>query len=215
MFTGSAVGDTSFPVRCHKELVGTSAFETDTSVFSGRQEAQAGTASVVGSTRIRIRNLSERMVNVEIVRPVRRVTQHGVVGARPFVCPTDGLQIPVSPEDEIVENGDGENVRNAQRVLDDIFPILSIQIGKGDVIQMSIRPEELVRHVVDGKGIGPGESLFVGDNASEIASIHAQSADVRLQMPRSEEQVTSTWMNDDSSWIRNAIRFQRPPVSSV
>ena len=213
--TGSAVGDTIFAVRCHVELVGANAFETDASVFSRRQKTQAGAASVVGSARIRVRNLSEWVVNVEVVRPVRRVAQHRVVGARPLVRPADGLQIPIRPEDEIVKNGDGENVGNAQRVLDDVFAILAVQIGEGDVIEMSIRPEELVRHVVDGEGVGPGQSLFVGDDASEIASIHAQSADVSLQMPRSEEQVTSTWMDDDGSRIGNAIRFERLPVGAV
>lgn len=80
---------------------------------------------------------------------------------------------------------------------------------------MSIRPKELVRHVVDGESIGPSQPLFVGDDASEIASVHAQPADVGLQMPGGEKQVSGSWMDNDGPGIRNAIRLERLPVSAV
>lgn len=178
--TGSTVGDTSLAIRRHEELVGTNAFESDRSVLGRRQQTQSGTASIVDSARIGIGHLSERMENVQVVRPVRRVTQDRVISARPLIGPADGLQIPVGPENEIIEDGNGEDVRDFQRVLDNIATITAIQVGVGDVVEMSIGPKEFVSHVIDRQSIRPGQPLFVGHDTGEIASVHAQSSDISL-----------------------------------
>lgn len=109
-------------------MIWANAFETDRSVFGWRQETQAGTASVVLSARIGVSGLSERMIHVEIVGPVRRVAQHRVILSRPLVGPADGLQVPIGPEDEIIKDGDGENVRDFQGVLDHVAPIAAVQV---------------------------------------------------------------------------------------
>ncbi len=109
-------------------MIRANAFETDRSIFGWRQETQAGTASVVLSARIGVSGLSERMINVEIVGSVRRVTQHHVVLSRPLIGPADGLQVPIGPEDEIIEDGDGEDVWDFQGVLDYVAPIPAVQV---------------------------------------------------------------------------------------
>jgi hypothetical protein len=57
-----------------------------------------------------------------------RVTQHHVILSRPFIGPADSLQIPIGPEYEIIENGDGKNVWNFQSVLDNVAPIPSVKV---------------------------------------------------------------------------------------
>jgi hypothetical protein len=57
------------------------------------------------------------------------------------VCPTDGFQIPIGPKDVVIKDGDGKDVRDFQRVLNDIASIATVQIRVGDVIKMSISPE--------------------------------------------------------------------------
>lgn len=155
------------------------------------------------------------MVHVEIVGSVCRVAQYHVILSRPFIGTADSLQVPIGPENEIIENGDCKNVWNFQHILDNVASIPAIQVGVGNVIQMGIRPEELVRHVVDRKSIWPCKSLLVGDDASEIASVHAQPANVSLQMPRREKQVSNSWMDNNSPRIRNAISLQRFPVRAI
>lgn len=126
--TCGTVGNASLSIRSQNELIRANAFETDRSVFDWRQETQAGTASVVLSARIGVSGLSERMVNVEIVGPVRRVAQHRVILSRPLIGPADGLQVPIGPEDEIIKDGDGENVWDFQGVLDYVAPIPAVQV---------------------------------------------------------------------------------------
>ena len=141
------------------------------------------------------------MVNVQIIGPVRCIPQNGEVGAVPLVCPVDGLQVPVGPEDEVVKDGDGEHVRYFERILDDETSVLAVQIRKGDVIQVSIRPKQFVGEVVDGQSVGPGQTILVGDDAAEVGSVHAHPADVGLQVPGGEVKVSDARMDHNSARI--------------
>ncbi len=49
---------------------------------------------------------------MEIVWSVCCVSQNGEVGSVPLASPVDGFEVPVGPEDQVVEHGDGEHVRH-------------------------------------------------------------------------------------------------------
>ena len=155
------------------------------------------------------------MINVEVVGAMRRVAQDCVIGSSPLVGPSDGFQVPVRPEDEVVKDGDGKHVRDPQRILSDVAPIATVKVGEGDVIQMSVGPEELVGHVVDGEGIGPSQTLLVRHDAGEVGAVQAQSADVRLQVPSGEEKVSNARMNHNGARIRNSVRLQAATLRAV
>ena len=213
--TCCAIGDASVSVGSHIKLIGTSAFEANRSIESRREEAEIGTSSVVISARIVVRNLTQRMVDVQVVGSVGRVPEQRVVVAGPLVRSIDRFEVPVGPEDEIVEDGDGEHVRHAQRIETDVAPVGAVQIGVSDVVEMSVGPEQFVGQVVDGESVGPGQTILVGHDAAEIGSVQSDATDVGLQVPRGEEEVAHARMHHDGARIRDAVRLQRPAVRSV
>ena len=95
------------------------------------------------------------------------------------------------------------------------MPVLSIQIGVGDVVEMGVGPEKFISEIVDGQGVGPGQSVLVGDDACEVAAVEAHAADVGLKVPRGEEEVPNTWMDDDGARVGYAVRFQGASVGPI
>jgi len=90
------------------------------------------------------------MVNVEVVGSVSSIAQYGVISSGPLISSSDCFQIPIRPEDEIIKDRNGENVRHFEHILDDVSAILAVKVGIGDVIEMSISPKEFISHVIDG-----------------------------------------------------------------
>lgn len=52
------------------------------------------------------------MVNVNIHGPVQSVYQGGLIGAHGFMCPVNGLCLPVRPVDVLLEQRHGKDVRD-------------------------------------------------------------------------------------------------------
>ncbi len=73
---------------------------------------------------------------------------------------------------------------------------------------MSVSPPDLVGEVVDRQSVWPGQVVAAngGHDSSEgvRVTIHADSADVSLQMPRSKENITNTGMNGNGTGIFNS-----------
>lgn len=67
-------------------------------------------ATVVLRAGIVVRQLPKRMVRVNVVRSMGGVAQHSYAFARELVRPADGLQIPIGPENEVIEHCDGEDM---------------------------------------------------------------------------------------------------------
>lgn len=92
-------------------------------------------------------------------------------------------------------------MRHSQWIQTNVMSVLSVQIGVGYIVEMSIGPEKFVGKVVYGQGVGPCKSVFVGDDASEVGAVKADAADVGLKVPCREEKVADTRMDDDGPWV--------------
>ena len=83
---------------------------------------------------------------------------------------------------------------------------------------MSIGPPDLVGKVVDGQSVWPGQVVASngGHDSSEgvRVAVHGDSADVGLQMPGREENITHARVNGNGTSIFNS-GFQSFPVPAV
>lgn len=95
------------------------------------------------------------------------------------------------------------------------MPVATVEVGVGDVIKMGVGPEELVREVINGERVRPGQSFFVRDDSGKIGAIEAESTDVRLQMPGGEEKVSDARMDDDGTRVGNSVRLETATLRAV
>ena len=96
--------------------------------------------------------------------------------------------------------------------------IFAIKISIGHIVQMCIGPPDFIREVVDGQGVWPGQvvSLHRGHDPREsgVISIHANPANVGLEVPRGEKYVANSRMNHNGSRVFDASH-DGFPVPSV
>lgn len=213
MLPRCAVGDASFLVLVQNKLIRTLALERIDAGLSvvheqigtrrRRDETQVRTPAIVFSARICVRELPQRMVDVYVVGSMGGVPQERELGSGELVRLADGLDVPVGPVNVIVEDGDGKDVRHRIPGKHDAT-IVTLEIGKGDVVEMRVGPEYFVGEVIDGQGVGPGNVVFVGQDLGEVAPVHAHLADVGLQVPGREVQVSCARMDHDGPRIRDS-----------
>lgn len=60
-------------------------------------------------------------------------------------------------------------------------PIVALEVGEGDVIQMGVGPKDAIGEVIDRQGVRPGDIVLPRQNSSEVATVHAHLTDVRLE----------------------------------
>lgn len=148
---------------------------------SGRcNEAEMRAPAVVLRARIVIRQLSKRVIGMNVVGSVGGVAQHLQTRAGEFLRPADSLQIPIGPVNEVIEHGDSEHMWHLVTRQDD-SPIVAFKIGEGDVIQMGVGPEDTVGEVIDCQSVRPGDIVLPCQNLSEVATVHAHLTDIRLE----------------------------------
>jgi len=63
----------------------------------------------------------------------------------------------------------------------DYSPIVTFEIGKSDIIQMSVGPEDAIGEVIDRQGVRPSDIVLPCENPSKIAAVHAHLTNVRLK----------------------------------
>jgi len=63
----------------------------------------------------------------------------------------------------------------------DSSPIVTFEIGKGDIIQMSVSPEDAIGEVVDCQSVRPSDIVLPCENLSTVAAVHAHLTNVRLK----------------------------------
>uniref|UniRef100_A0A2M4D189 Secreted protein n=1 Tax=Anopheles darlingi TaxID=43151 RepID=A0A2M4D189_ANODA len=219
---GRTVGDAGLLVPRQVELVRASApvarctlLHVTLDIQVGRlerwcQQAKMRTAPIPGTARIGVRDLAQRVANVDIVRTVRRVPDHRVVRPGELVRPQDRLQVPVGPVQAVVEDGERKHVRYARTGQHDV-PVATLQIGERDVIEMRIRPVDPIGEVVDRQCVRPGDVVLPREDAGKVGPIHAHLGDVRLQVPGGEVQVPDARVYDDRARIHDAAAQRLAP----
>lgn len=212
-----AVGDASAFVRCQNKVIWTSTRHAHAPQVVGRDQAQVRAASIVVLARIVVVQLSERMIHVNIIRSMRRVAEDLVVLAGELVGPHDGLEVPVGPVEVVVHDAQSKDMWSLIGLQNNML-VFSVEVGVGHVVQVSVGPPDLVGEVVNGQGVGPSQLVVVnrGNDSAEssIVSVHAKSANVSLEMPGSEENVSNSRMNRNGSGVLNA-RHQGLSVAAV
>ena len=186
-------------------------------VGTGSNETHVGAAAIVELTRVVIRELSQRMVDVDIIWTVGGVAEDLIVSTSELVGSEDGLEVPVGPVDVVINEGDGEHMGHQLVAGQNVFLVASIKVGVGNVVQMSVRPPDLVGKVVHCDGVGPGQlvTIHCGHNgAIEVGAVHTNPADVGLEMPGGEEDVANARMDHQSTGIINAS-LDCLPVPSI
>lgn len=137
-------------------------------------------ATVLLRAGVVVRQLSKGMVRVDIVRPMGGVAQQSQMRTRELVRPADGLQVPVGPVDEVVEYSDSEDMRHGSAGQNDPS-IVTLEVGEGDVVEVSVRPENTVGEVVDRQSVRPGDVVLPRQDSSEVAAVHTHLTDVCLK----------------------------------
>lgn len=148
---------------------------------SGRcNETEMRAAAVVLRAGIVVGQLSKGVIGMNVVGPMGGIAQHLQVRAGEFLRPANGLQVPVGPVNEVVEHGDGEHVwhRGARQ---DNSPIVTVEIGEGDVIQMGVGPEDTIGEVIDSQSVRPGDIVLPRQNLGEVTAVHAHLTDICLE----------------------------------
>lgn len=148
---------------------------------SGRcDEAEMRATAVVLRAGIVVGQLSKRVIGVNVVGPMGGIAQHPQVRAGEFLRPANSLQVPVGPVNKVVEYSDGEHMRH-RGARQDNSPIVAVEIGEGDVIQMGVGPEDTIGEVIDRQCVRPGDVVLPRQNLSEVATVHAHLADICLE----------------------------------
>ena len=174
--------------------------------------------AVVVLARVVVFQLSERMINVNVIRSVRRVSQHFHVLSRVLVGSHDGFQVPVRPVEPIVHDAEGEDVRYLAMSQHGVL-VLAVEVGVSDVVQMSVGPPDLFREKVDGESVGPSQIIATHgghDSLESVVSIavHSDAANVSIQVPRSKENVSLSRMHHQGASVFDA-GHDGFPVSAV
>lgn len=190
MLTRRAVGETGLSVGAEDELVGAGALErSDARLSVALEEVRARrrcdetemrASAVVLRAGIVVRQLPQRVVRVNVVRSVGRVPQHREIRAGELLGFVDRLEIPVGPVDVIVEDGEGEDVGHRSAGEHDAT-VVTFEIGEGYVVEMGVGPEDLVRDVVDGEGVRPGDVVLPSQDLRQVAAVHSHFPDVGLR----------------------------------
>lgn len=60
-------------------------------------------------------------------------------------------------------------------------PIVALEVGESDVVQVSVGPEDAIGEVIDRQGVWPGDVVLPRQNSSEVATVHAHLTYVRLE----------------------------------
>ena len=110
------------------------------------------------------------MVNVEVIWTVGGVTQDLVIFSSELVSSEDGFQVPVSPVNVVIHQGDGKHVGNKFLSRKNSFDITSIKVCIGNVVQMGISPPDLVGEIVNSDCIWPGQLVTIdsGDDHLKV-----------------------------------------------
>jgi len=186
-------------------------------IGAGGNETQMGAAPIVELTRVVILELSERMVDVDIVRSVSGVAENLIVGSGELVSSEDSLEVPVCPVDVVINQSDGKYVGHQLVAGQNVFLVTAIKVGVGNVVQMSIRPPDLFGEIVDCDSVGPGQLVSIDsrhDRAIKVGPVHADPTNVGLEMPGGKEDVANARMDHQSSRIVNTS-LDSFPVPSV
>lgn len=69
-------------------------------------------ASIRRSARVRVRNLTQRVVDLDVVRAMSRVSERLHVFSGELVGSNDCFEVPIGPVEVIVEDRQREDVRN-------------------------------------------------------------------------------------------------------
>ena len=77
-----AVGDARLLVVGEDEVVRAGAGALDALEVVGPDQAEVGAAAVVGRARVVVGDLPQRVVDVDVVRPVRGIAQHLVMAKK-------------------------------------------------------------------------------------------------------------------------------------
>lgn len=171
MLTSCAVCNASFAVAREEELIGTSALVARLALFNvsfdvqvgrfgwWRKQTQVRTSTISLTTWIRVWNLSQRMIDVNVVGTMCRIANRMHIFSSELVSSDDRFEIPIGPIEIIVEHSQRENMRNF-RARQNNVTMTSLKIGKCDVIQMSVSPVESIGEVVNRQCIWPCNVLF-------------------------------------------------------
>jgi len=125
------------------------------------------TSSIIVSTRILVWKLSERMVDVDVIGSVRSVSEDLKMFSCELVCPQQCLDIPVSPVEPVIDDGEGKYMRNLWST-QDLVSVLAIKVRIFNVVQVSISPEYFVTEIIDCQGIWPDQFVLIQDNSSKV-----------------------------------------------
>lgn len=142
-----------------------------------------GAAAVVLHAGVVVRQLAQRVVRVDVVRPVSGVAKHSQIAPGELLGPADSLQVPVGPEHEVVEDRDGEDVRHGGPG-EDLPSVVTLQVSEGYVVEVGVCPEYPVGEVVDGQGVRPGDVVLPGEDSCEVTAVHSHLAYVSLEIER-------------------------------
>ena len=222
------ISNASSAIWSQDEIVWTSTGHFDTFAIGIRSnETQVRAAAIVILARVVIFQLTERMINLNVVWSMSGVSQNGHAFAGELVGLDDGLQVPVGPEQIVVKDTQGKHMRSLIS-LQDVFDVLAIVVREGNVVQMSISPPDFVSEEINGESIRPGQvvSSSSRDDPTKgaVVAIHTNTSNVSLQVPRGEVDITNSRMNCNGSGIFNlghdgfamaAIKFSHVHVLSV
>lgn len=163
MLTFGTVGETGSVVGFKEEVVGTCAGRFSTR----RKETEMRTCTIVNGTGIVVRQLSQWMVDVDVIRSMGCVPQDLEILSCEFVRSQECFYVPISPIEPVIEDGESEDMRD-RGTGKDLVSVLSIEVTVFYVVEMCISPEDSVTEIVDGHCIWPDEFVLIGDNSCHI-----------------------------------------------
>lgn len=212
MLAARAIRHTRVVILQHRKVV-----RAGTSIAFGsirRQQAEMSAVAIVLATGIIVGQLSQWMIHVHIVRPVRSIAQHLEVFARKLVRPHQSLRVPIGPEEPVVEHRQRKDMRHASTT-EHCASVASIEVGVVDVIEMSVGPIELVTKVIDRQRIRPHQLRLVRDDARKVAAVHAHPPNEGVMAPVGEEDQTQARVQHNGSRVGDATGQQCLAMGSI
>lgn len=210
------VGDAGLAVGGQDKIVWAGTAEGNTAEVVGRDEAEMCAATIAVSARVVVVELLDRVEDVNVIGPVSRVAQHCVVFAGELVRPHNGLEVPICPEQAVVNDGQGKDMRHHLLATQNEADILPVKVGGGDVVQVGISPPDAISEEIDGQGIGPCDPVAIHRRQDSgecvVTAIHPDATNVCVKVPAGEEDEADARVNHDGTRIWKRCTTERVPT---
>lgn len=166
-------------------------------------------------TVLRVPNRSKRVNAIRLFRPLPNYDiMHRPlpdIMSSEFIGLVDALRVPVGPKERILEDGNGERMR--QSAFHHSPPSGSVQPDAFNDVVLRVGPVNVVDRVIDGESIGPNEILSHQDLS--VGAVHVGALDPWLMAPICPNDSRRSGVDGNGPRLLDVLPDERPPHRPV